>query len=62
MRSIYNAIRALIGLAVLSLSQPAGAAGFYISEIGTPGSLGTAGVANPVNRITADSLGPIRPG
>mgnify|MGYP001829095585 CR=1 FL=1 len=55
MRSHYTSIRALIGLAALSLAQPVNAAGFYISEIGTPGSLGTAGVANPVNRITADS-------
>ena len=31
------------------------AAGFYLSEVGTPGSLGTAGVANPVNNYTADS-------
>ena len=55
MRSHHTAIRALLGFAVLSLAQPIGAAGFYISEIGTPGSLGTAGVANPVNRITADA-------
>jgi long-subunit fatty acid transport protein len=31
------------------------ASGFYLSEVGTPGSLGTAGVANPVNNYTADS-------
>ncbi|MDH4008726.1 MAG: outer membrane protein transport protein, partial [Desulfuromonadales bacterium] len=31
------------------------AAGFYLSEVGTPGSLGTAGVGNPVNTYTADS-------
>ena len=31
------------------------AAGFYLSEVGTPGSLGTAGVANPVNTYNADS-------
>ena len=55
MPSHSTAIRALIGFTALSLAQPIGAAGFYISEIGTPGSLGTAGVANPVNRITADS-------
>jgi len=55
MHSHYTAIRALIGFAVLTLAQPVNAAGFYISEIGTPGSLGTAGVANAVNRITADS-------
>jgi long-chain fatty acid transport protein len=31
------------------------AAGFYIPEVGTPSSLGTAGVANPTNRLGADS-------
>jgi long-chain fatty acid transport protein len=30
-------------------------AGFYLSEVGTPGSLGTAGVANPTNTYTADA-------
>ena len=44
MRSHYMAIRALLGFAAFSLAQPVNAAGFYISEIGTPGSLGTAGV------------------
>ena len=55
MQSRCVAIRTLIGLVALSLAQPVSAAGFYISEIGTPGSLGTAGVANPVNRVSADS-------
>ncbi len=40
---------------VLLVSQSASAAGFYISEVGTPLSLGTAGVANPTNNIGADS-------
>jgi long-chain fatty acid transport protein len=31
------------------------AAGFYITEIGTPGSLGTAGAANSTNTYHADS-------
>ena len=31
------------------------AAGFYITEIGTPGSLGTAGAANPTNTFHADA-------
>ena len=31
------------------------ATGFYITEIGTPGSLGTAGAANPTNTFHADS-------
>ncbi len=47
--------RVIIGFAVLLLTQSAQAAGFYISEVGTPGSLGTAGVANPVNTFSADS-------
>ena len=50
-----TAVQAFIGCALLLLTQPAQAAGFYISEVGTPGSLGTAGVANPVNTISADS-------
>jgi len=45
--------RAFIGCTILI--QPARAAGFYISEVGAPGSLGTAGVANPVNTVAADS-------
>jgi long-chain fatty acid transport protein len=54
--SHYNtAIRALIGFTAALLAQAAPAAGFYISEVGTPGSLGTAGVANPVNTVSADS-------
>ena len=40
---------------VLLATQSALAAGFYISEIGTPLSLGTAGAANPTNNIGADS-------
>ncbi len=50
-----KAIRAFAGCAALLLTQSAQSAGFYISEVGTPGSLGTAGVANPVNTISADS-------
>ena len=46
----------LVTMAVVLLaSQSACAAGFYISEVGTPLSLGTAGVANPTNNISADS-------
>lgn len=41
--------------ALLLVTQYAGAAGFYLSEVGTPGSLGTAGVANPTNTFTADA-------
>ena len=35
--------------------QGANAAGFYLSEFGTPASTGTAGVANPTNNFTADA-------
>jgi len=45
----------LIFVSLLLISNSLFAAGFYISEIGTPGSLGTAGVANPVNNQGADS-------
>jgi long-chain fatty acid transport protein len=56
MHSHYTAaVRAFIGCIALLLTPSAQAAGFYISEVGTPGSLGTAGVANPVNTISADS-------
>ncbi len=45
----------LIFVSLLLISNSIFAAGFYLSEIGTPGSLGTAGVANPVNNKGADS-------
>jgi long-chain fatty acid transport protein len=47
-------MRFQILLCLLCLTKSFGA-GFYLSEIGTPGSLGTAGVANPVNTVHADS-------
>ena len=41
---------------VVTLSVPGvQAAAFYVSEFGTPGSLGTAGVANTTNTFGADS-------
>ncbi len=45
----------LVGLAIALLAQQTQAAGFYISEIGTPGSLGTAGAANTTNTFGADA-------
>jgi long-chain fatty acid transport protein len=45
----------LIFITLLLISNSIFAAGFYLSDIGTPGSLGTAGVANPVNNEGADS-------
>ena len=55
MRS-YKYLRATIltGI-ILSASQRALCAGFYLTEVGSPGSLGTAGTANPTNTLTADS-------
>jgi len=45
---------ALAAILFIGFSMAHGA-GFYISEVGTPGSLGTAGVANPTNTRGADS-------
>jgi len=49
---ILSAVLGVILVIQLPLVQ---GAGFYLSEIGTPGSLGTAGVANPTNTFGADS-------
>ena len=43
------------GLLVLCSGGPAQAAGFYLPEVGTPGSVGTAGVVNPTNTWGPDS-------
>lgn len=51
-------MRTLAGIGFLSLllaTQAATAAGFYLSEQGTPVSVGTAGVGNPTNTTTADA-------
>jgi long-chain fatty acid transport protein len=46
----------LVSMAALLLgSTQLHAAGFYLSEVGTPGSVGTAGVANPTNTFSADA-------
>ena len=37
------------------LAPSAMAAGFYLAEVGSPASLGTAGVANPTNTFHADA-------
>ena len=48
--------RVFLSMVVLLLgSTQVHAAGFYLSEVGTPGSVGTAGVANPTNTFTADA-------
>ena len=52
----FSATRRVLGLAafVLAASQVQ-AAGFYLQELGTPHSVGTAGVANPTNIEAADA-------
>ena len=50
--AVFRSALAVILFSVLPLAE---GAGFYITEIGTPGSLGTAGVANPTNTHGADS-------
>jgi long-chain fatty acid transport protein len=45
----------LVFLAGLLANGSLSAAGFYLSEVGTPHSLGTAGVANVTNVVSADS-------
>jgi len=50
--TICKSVSLVMGLLA---TQSALAAGFYISEVGTPLSVGTAGVANPTNTIGADS-------
>ncbi len=50
--AICKSISLVMGLLA---TQSVLAAGFYISEVGTPLSLGTAGAANPTNNISADS-------
>ncbi|MGB5621430.1 MAG: outer membrane protein transport protein [Gammaproteobacteria bacterium] len=45
----------VVALAALLCTSSAHAAGFYISEVGTPASLGTAGAANVTNTWGPDS-------
>jgi long-chain fatty acid transport protein len=52
----FNSIcKSVLFAATMLATQSALAAGFYIIEVGTPVSLGTAGVANPTNTNGADS-------
>lgn len=46
---------ALAAAAALLFTQQLQAGGFYIAEVGTPASLGTAGAANVTNRFGPDS-------
>jgi long-chain fatty acid transport protein len=56
---MFNRTRILLQLCLVAISfawgQPLLAAAFYIDEVGTPVSLGTAGVANPTNTTSADA-------
>ena len=45
----------LIAAALIPFAPAVRAGAFYLSELGTPGSLGTAGVANTTNTFGADS-------
>lgn len=45
----------VIFITILLISQNILAGGLYLSQIATPGSVGTAGVANVVNTYTADA-------
>jgi long-chain fatty acid transport protein len=46
---------AVLVATLLAASSPSLGAGFYSPSVGTPGSLGTAGVANPTNTRGADA-------
>lgn len=50
-----RAARVCLALILVLPAQHSLAAGFYLTEIGTPGSLGTAGAANPTNNFGADT-------
>jgi len=54
-KKIKAGLTFLAAASVLVTPLTAFAAGFYIAEVGTPHSLGTAGVANTTNVIGADS-------
>ena len=45
----------ILSIALTAFSQQIIAGAFYITEIGTPGSLGTAGAANPTNTFSAET-------
>lgn len=55
MTATCKPVTVLFGAAVLLLSQSLYAGGFYLAEVGTPASLGTAGAANPTNTFSPDA-------
>jgi len=52
-RTLVCLLTLLAGL--LPIGNRVEAGGLYLTEVGTPGSLGTAGTANPTNRLGPDS-------
>jgi len=48
-------LRTILATSLLTVTNAAIGAGFYSPSVGTPGSLGTAGVANPTNTRGADA-------
>ena len=50
-----NVLSTTLGGIALAATLNVHAAAFYLTQIGTPGSLGTAGAANPTNDFGADS-------
>ena len=54
-KNVVAAVIGAIGTLLFALPPSAQAAGFYISEIGTPFSLGTAGAANVTNTFGPDA-------
>ena len=48
-------LRTILAASLLTVTSAAIGAGFYSPSVGTPGSLGTAGVANPTNTRGADA-------
>lgn len=52
---MFSRMHSVAVFLALAVSQAAFAGGFYITELGTPGNLGTAGVANPTNNFGPDS-------
>ena len=56
MKKIIQSVFSLILSSILLLANNVlHAAGFYLSEVGTPGGLGTAGTANTTNTVSADA-------
>jgi len=47
--------RSVLALLLAAAAGPAWSAGFYVTEVGTPGSMGTAGVGNSTSRLGPDT-------